>query len=791
MKRFTLLLATAIVAGSAFSEVLSPEAALRRVSSTNTTTARHIKSLNTVTPELLTTFTADNQPAVYLFGRSNDGGYLVLSADDSTDAILGYCDSGSLDVANMPPAMTYLLQSYADQIAYARAAAEQGVQPKAHVSPEREAIHPMCSTRWGLNDPFNLKAPNNYPAGCVAVALAQVLKYYEYPTKGTGTASYTWNNGTDASQTLSFDFDNTTFNWSRMLDSYDTDRVTTAQKNAVANLMYACGVTVSMNYKSGGSGAYAINVIKSSANYFKLDKSIRYYVRDYYGYDEWNDLIYDGLKNGGPVMLGGCINNILSSAYAHEYVCDGYSYDDMFHINWGWEGECDGYFRLNALESYSAGMNLSKYAYNYNQDAICYIKPAEDNSQYFEQMYCNGFSVQQASANLGGSITLNGGAINYTSAPLSGTLGIKISDINGELVQYVGSSSSFSNVALTSNAGNYSVTLPTDLTDGQYTITPVFKGSDNEWHKINVKAAAVQSYTMTVASGKATFTSDGACSLKVEDFSIDTPFYKTNSSADYVVPLRMSAKVSSDQEYYGKVAMQLYNSTGSSLIQTYSYVPVYIPKGETLDIEIYETSTTVTEGTSYKIALVDGSNNILTDKLDVTVQTGTPPTDWVATLDNPSIEDSDSVDPHDIHVKFDINCTSGYLFETPWLTVYDPENNIVQQWSLFPVSMVAGETRSYDLHLDFPAAVVGYTYRMYALTGASAQWLSTKAMKFTVGGERAGINDLPADDVDVVRTEYYNMQGVNLGADTPAPGLYIKAETLSNGERRTSRCIIR
>jgi hypothetical protein len=80
---------------------------------------------------------------------------------------------------------------------------------------------------------------------------------------------------------------------------------------------------------------------------------------------------------------------------------------------------------------------------------------------------------------------------------------------------------------------------------------------------------------------------------------------------------------------------------------------------------------------------------------------------------------------------------------------------------------------------------------MYALTGASAQWLSTKAMKFTVGGERTGINDLSVEDADVIRTEYYNLQGVNLGANTPAPGLYIKAETLSNGERRTSRCIIR
>lgn len=790
MKRFIIFLVSALVCSSAFCEILTPEAALNRALSNNSSTAKHIKSINqgTVTPKLLNTITANNLPAVYLFDRGNNSGYLVLSADDSADAILGYCDEGTIDVNNMPPAMSFLLQSYADQIAIARSSkGTRTVQAKAHQVPEREAIHPMCESRWGLGSPFNGKTPNAYQTGCVATALAQVLKHYNYPTKGTGTASYTWND-----QTLSYDFDNSTFDWDNMLNVYGND-ATDAQKEAVSDLMYACGVTVQMNYKSGGSGAYAINIVKSSANYFNLDKSIRYCVRDYHEYEEWNDIIYDALKNCGPVMLGGCILNTLYT-FAHEFVCDGYADNNLFHINWGWTGNYDGYFRLEALDPYSYGIEPEKSGYNYYQDVVAYIQPAKADSKVFEQMYSSEFKIQNTSANLGGTALIKTDVINYSSAPISGVSGIKISDINGNLVQYVGGKK-FTDLALTSSISITSVTIPSDLEDGTYTVTPAFQGSDGEWHDVHVKITAVQSYTMNVANGKATFSADAAGTIKVEDFKLATPLYASPSS--YNIPFRLDAKITcpDKHEYYGKLAMALYD-TNDNLISTYSYTPLYLPAGETVDFSLYDSSTTITAGTSYKMALVDGAKNIVSDKIDVTVDEFTDserwkgPT-WKAEFSNMSIKDADNVDPHDIEINFTASCTEGFLFEPVWLYIYDEDDTIVNSnWGIYPLVMVAGESKDITFHGDFPNAVVGETYRVYGLSSVNAKWLNTKACKFTVGGE-TGVNNITDDSVKAVKTEYYNLQGVNLGATAPSHGLYIKAETFSNGERRTSRCIIK
>jgi hypothetical protein len=241
--------------------------------------------------------------------------------------------------------------------------------------------------------------------------------------------------------------------------------------------------------------------------------------------------------------------------------------------------------------------------------------------------------------------------------------------------------------------------------------------------------------------------------------------------------------------------MALYD-TNDNLISTYSYTPLYLPAGETVDFSLYDSSTTITAGTSYKMALVDGAKNIVSDKIDVTVDEFTvndkkKGPSWKAKFLDMSIKDADNIDPHDIEINFTASCTEGFLFEPVWLYIYDEDDNIVNSnWGIYPLAMVAGESKDITFHGDFPNAVVGQTYRVYGLSSVNATWLNTKACKFTVGGE-TGVNNITDDSVKAVKTEYYNLQGVNLGATAPSHGLYIKAETFSNGERRTSRCIIK
>jgi hypothetical protein len=780
MKRLILLLAIAMCGANAFSGVLTPEAALNRAQST--TAARHIKGINnTAKAELLTTFTANNQPAVYLFGRG-DKGYLVVSADDMTDAVLGYCDEGNVDTNNMPPAMTYLLESYANQIAYVRENATDATKVTRH-GPERAAIHPLCTTKWGQSSPYNDKCPNQYATGCTATALAQVLKYFG-GIQGSGTASYTWNG-----ETLSYDFDATSFDWNSMLNTYGND-ATDTQKEAVASLLYACGVTLQMNYASGGSGAYAINVVKYSADSFNLDKGIRYYNRDYYGYDEWNNLIYDALKNCGPVMLGGAIVNT-SYYYAHEFVCDGYGSDDLFHINWGWNGQYDGYFRLNALDPYSYGIEPVKSAYNYYQDAVCYIQPEKEDSTPFIQLVCNSFSIRNTAATLGNTVSLNGGAINYSSCVLSGTIGMKICDINGNLVQYVAATSSFSDLAIGGSLSSpYSVRTPKDLAEGTYTITPVFKDTDDEWHDIRCKPSGVDSYTMTVKGTKAYFTADESGAVQVADFKLATPFVVTASDATYNALFRLNAQMSSAKEYYGKVALAFFDSD-NTLQSTYSYVPLYIPAGETLDFDIYESSKSIVAGETYRLALVDGAGNIISDYIEATAESSDAYT-WTAEATDMAVSNADAVDCHDVNVTFNINCTDGFFHEIVWLIVYDSNNKQATAWEIYPISMVAGESKEYNFHADFGNATPGETYTVYPYTAETAKWINKTGCKFTVADtETNAVHSITTSSDNVVATEYYNLQGVRIGDSITTPGLYIKVEKLADGTRHSSRIIIR
>ena len=377
---------------------------------------------------------------LYLFNVSNDGGFVIVSNDDATTPILGYGERGNIDTANMPDNMRAWLQGYADEIAWLQTQTAQSPQNKAPRNPQYQALRresedpepsgwtpgntktditPLLTTKWNQGAPYNDLCPTDCATGCVATAMAQVMYYTETVTHSNATTTttaeipgYTTRNG---SYTLPAISAGSTINWSAMTTTYGSGSTVDAE-NAVATLMQYCGYAVKMNY-GPSSGAYTYDVVTALKNYFGYAGTVTYVIRSFYTYANWTDLIYNELSQGRPVMYAG-----QSVGGGHEFVCDGYKYDegDLFHINWGWGGSSDGYFVLSALnpEDQGIGGSSSNDGYHYGQEAVIGIQKTGDSGTVLNvpanvpNLTFNSISLSHSTIALGESVDIT---INITN----------------------------------------------------------------------------------------------------------------------------------------------------------------------------------------------------------------------------------------------------------------------------------------------------------------------------------------------------------------------------------------
>jgi len=308
----------------------------------------------------------DNEPALYVFNTANNDGFAVISADTRTVDILCYSDEGPVDTENMAPAFRWWLDRFVEEISsLTDEDDEQMASPRR--SPQTiTPIEPLLGgIVWGQNTPFNNNCPiDTYDntrcvTGCVATAAAQIMRYWKWPVTGTGSHSYQWTNQLNSTKkTLSLNFASITFDWDNMLPSYNGD-YTTVQANAVARLMYACGVSVDMGYggnSTAGSGAVTDNMATALTTYFgyqyvgnlgssynNINNNSIYSGSTTYA-QAYSEYFNDDLENGRPILMSGT-----SAGGGHAFVCDGRDADGYFHINWGWTGASNCYTPLTAI----------------------------------------------------------------------------------------------------------------------------------------------------------------------------------------------------------------------------------------------------------------------------------------------------------------------------------------------------------------------------------------------------------------------------------------------------------
>lgn len=349
----------------------------------------------------------------YIFNDQQSGAFVIVGGDERAKEILGYGDHGCLDFDQAPDNFRWWMSQYEAQI---HAAIQQDLQPaSARRSPLRTSgrtdVAELIQTKWDQSTPYNNLIPSLGPTytgnyalatGCVATAMAQVMYMHCWPeTTGVGSHSYTGIEGL----TFEADFGETTYDWANMLLDYKT--YNSDEANAVATLMYHCGVAVDMNYGqivSGGSGASSSKIPYALYTYFGYDKSAQWVQRDYYSDEEWTDLVYNELKAGRPLLYGG------QDAYGgggHEFVCHGYNAsDNTFAINWGWSGYQDGYFTLMGVDGLQPGGSGAGGAgegasYTSGQDIIINVMPDQGTSKTPLVMYCittNGYTIELKNA---------------------------------------------------------------------------------------------------------------------------------------------------------------------------------------------------------------------------------------------------------------------------------------------------------------------------------------------------------------------------------------------------------
>ena len=329
----------------------------------------------------------------YVFNVGNRQGFVIASGSDKTQPILGYSDTGFIDPQQMPEP----LRQWLNELPLAVQCMEKGIAQQRSLAPDRRrapkvktknAIPVLISSRWNQGDPYNLLTPeykddngNMQPhsaTGCVATAMAQVMYYWKWPQEACQTIpSYSsdWN----MQRTLP-ELEPKVFDWDNMIDIY-TSSATSKQKNAVAELMYYVGCSIQMGY-GPASGAWSGNCAIALRNYYDYDRNLFHADHGSYTFQEWEDLIYNELACGRPVLISGDNSDLTGG---HEWVCDGYDGNGCYHQNWGWGGMSDGYFVLTVMQPDNQGIggSTSSDGYSMSHTIIVGLQPsykAEENN---------------------------------------------------------------------------------------------------------------------------------------------------------------------------------------------------------------------------------------------------------------------------------------------------------------------------------------------------------------------------------------------------------------------------
>lgn len=517
-----------------------------------------------------------NNNYYYVFNIA-DKGFIMLAADDVVYPVLAYSYEGAYNPETVPSSVEKWVEGYKNQIRYA---IETNMEATDDIANKWQALRsatvpnyrgetavaPLLSTKWDQSPYYNANCPyDSYygersVTGCVATAMAQIMKFWNFPATGSGFHSYNH----PRYGTLSSNFASSTYNWASM------PNMVSSTNSAVAQLMYDCGVSVDMNYgvaSAGGSGAYIVSSGSPTVNcseyafktYFSYKSTLSGRERDSYSESNWINLMKAELDAGRPILYGG-----VGSGGGHCFVNDGYDNSNYFHMNWGWSGSYDGYFAIGALNPGGVGTGGGTGGFNSGQVAVIGIEPSTGGgggSTTTGIVLSTYVTLSASTIYYGDAFSVQTNIGNSSTSTFNGDLCAALFDSDGDFVDFVqigtgftlNSGSTFSSNITFSNAGSFSF-LP-----GAYTVGVFYRPTGGNWIAVGNNSSYTNFVALNIINPS-----------NIETYSTITPT-PTTFTQGQAASVNFNVANATSSIFYGAYAVNLYDLEGNYVETIGSY----------------------------------------------------------------------------------------------------------------------------------------------------------------------------------------------------------------------------
>ena len=578
--------------------------------------------------------TADYEP-FYVYS-SGDDNFVIISGDDRLPEVLAYSDDAAFPTENIPANLGWILSGYS-QIAAAESAAGQAAQGARELhrtsvyqaGEYKPSVEPLLEdVAWDQGAPYNDLCPDHTVTGCVATAMAQIMKYYQYPKIGNGRVSYF---SKSLGLSCTHDFEAKAIDWGNMLPRYENAGYTMVQGNAVAELMKACGMAVKMDYGYDTSSASALMVTEALTKYFKYDKGISFRMRNAYPNADWINMLKTELSESRPVLYNGA-----SKSMGHEFVLDGYDSEGLFHVNWGWSGLANGYFNINVLDPLETGIGGGETGaggYIYSQGAVIGIRPDTKQGKTVSNWYMTALlllsELDSKGALIGDNISLGVVAGANYGPTFFGDLGIElVRDTDGGSVGIMTSRQVGSVEPGMGGNMQFDFTLPADIGNGIYRLYFVAREAHSSvWERVRPIVGYTPFYAIRVTDGKVEFADPREMPVLAGDMTVNGGI-TINKQGSFTV----NVKNNGNKYYYGRVGVAVAKSQASNAPASFYTDEVRLDPGEetTVDITapiVNSENTPIEKGEAYICGVFSFGEAIfqLTDFSKVTVEEAKAP----------------------------------------------------------------------------------------------------------------------------------------------------------------------
>lgn len=734
----------------------------------------------------------EDKALYYVFGTHQNDGFVIASADERANAILGYTENGTYEQSLTIPAFrewvdgckeamqrlcstevaavtsSYIPEDIPDQVVIDADGTISLTIPGRHYSQAATlpaSVEPLLEgINWDQNEPYNRMTPmipgrNAHCAtGCVATAMAQIMKYYEWPKQGTGSASYTSDGVIKG--VLEADFSQSVYDWDNMLGEYNGD-YTDEQAYAVAKLMSDVGIATRMDYgpQSGASQQWSNYAL---ATYFGYNKGLELCMREFFDYAEWNNLIKQELAASHPVCMGG-----ISPSGGHRFVLDGYDEDEMYHVNWGWGGMSNGYYDINFMRPHKQGTGGCEGGFPGFQRIIINCFPdKEGTSVAHAQMV-----VEEELILIEETIYCN--ISNYGLGAYTGQLGV-VAVVDNEIVGDAflsidefafGRQSRF-------KVGIDNLEIDKEkLADGKKCLVYPACYIEGEGYRVPLSKVAFQPYLMLSLDADGKFVSESNpkdnATLKCDSLVLTRDYAGFSVKATATLTNAMDCPT-----FDRKVCMIIWDENHNRVSLGSNFA--FLDPGETRELvftcnpdkgKVFESGKPYTVEliyeSQYKNQVIPGSNKTITLK-----DTGGEP---VLAFSDYAI-DKTVIGPEEyLGVTFDIKNTGGFYVEQFYVFVLKEggDGNSLMVFPVFETDLPTGTTTYENASIiNLPEG----NYYCIVCYKKDGKWVVlTNDLTFTIKDPASAISNV-TEDADT-SGQYYDLQGRRV--DNPAKGIYI------------------